>query len=41
MEVGNVLHHVKIKGELSGMGECPGNMSGGNISRGNVRILRV
>ena len=36
---GNVLHHVKREGKLSGRGKCPGaDMSGGIMSRGNVRI---
>ena len=28
----DVLHHVR-GGGLSGRGKCPGNMSGGNMSR--------
>jgi len=28
VEEGNVLHHVKREGELSGMGNILGNMSG-------------
>ena len=32
VEGGNVLHHLKSEGELSGRGKCPGYMYGGNIS---------
>jgi len=35
--VENVLHRVKRRGIVQ-EGKCPGNMSGGNMSRGNVRI---
>ena len=36
VEGGNVLHHVKREGELSGTGECLGNMSAEGICPGEV-----
>jgi len=35
---GNVLHHVKERGDCPGGGNVREDMSGGNMSRGNVRI---
>jgi len=35
---GNVLHHVKREGELSGRGNIRGNMSEGECPRRNVPI---
>ena len=39
---GNVLHHVKREGELSGRGKCPGEYARGEIFlaavSGSVRV---
>jgi len=38
VEEGNVLHHVKREGELSGRGNVRAEYVRGDMSKGNVRI---